>query len=847
MPSLAQGYEYDIFISYRQKDNRSDQWVTNFVKTLREELGTTFKDEISIYFDANPHDGLHDYQEVDDSLKHKLRSLILIPIVSRTYCDTKAFAWEHELKAFLQLAADDSFGLKTKLGGGNVASRVLPVRIHDIKKEDIELFEATTGSVLRPIDFVYKELGVNRALTPQDDRNINQEKTDYRNQVNKVAHAIGEILDSLRSGGQTSAQSNMVTGTAAAEIPSKSQRLDQAGKSSWTAAPKIVEAVRKGLVPVLLILVGAAAALSIRDYFEAPLKIPPRLAYEVKFPSAMAYRGRHSLALSPQGDYLAFVGDGIFLKSLTQDTEPVRIQSKMQAREIFFSPDGQWIGFEGDKRAIYKIPVHGGEPVKLCDLQYGIGGANWYKNQILYIDGDKDIFSISPNGGNPKKVFEVMDLDAGGVAGDDYIWNPQLTADNQYIVFSKTQKEATSIWLLSLKDSQSILLIEKGRDARILDPDQLVYVENHQLYKQRVDWAAKQITGPAEGIKTNKILFALASGQFDMSTNGILAYAQFEQRDNNREVVWVYPDGKVEEITRNTLQGLFSPKISPDGKHIVVDYNDETYKMELIDVALGTLSSFKGGTDSFRPVWYPDNTSVSYSTGRNLFLRPIDFSREPEKLAETDGFAILGNWSPDGRYLVFEVQTAKRNSDIGYYDRLDSTVVMLDAINTGRDEIAPVISPDGKWLAFSSDRDATQHAYVVSFPHPGELHQISTSTGYSSVWAPDMSAIYFLEGGQAPTNYFTNRTSGNAPAETAMYKVKISTLGKFTSGSPIKLFKSNNFRNYGGSIEGSTWGLFDIHPEGKKFLMIRWSEQQSEQQVIGTVKVIANWEQPEDK
>ncbi len=91
MPSLLPDYEYDIFISYRHKDNKHDGLVTEFVQTLRDELEATFKEDISIYFDENPHDGLQQHHEVDDSLKEKLRCLILIPIVSQTYCDPKVF------------------------------------------------------------------------------------------------------------------------------------------------------------------------------------------------------------------------------------------------------------------------------------------------------------------------------------------------------------------------------------------------------------------------------------------------------------------------------------------------------------------------------------------------------------------------------------------------------------------------------------------------------------------------------------------------------------------------------------------------------------------------------------
>src|SRR4030065_2231305 len=132
MASLIQGYEYDIFVSYRQKDNKGDRWVSEFIEALKIELDKTFKEEISVYFDVNPHDGLLETHDVTASLNEKLKCLVFIPIVSRTYCDPKSFAWEHEFKAFVELASRDQFGLKIRLHDGNVANRVLPVYIHDL-------------------------------------------------------------------------------------------------------------------------------------------------------------------------------------------------------------------------------------------------------------------------------------------------------------------------------------------------------------------------------------------------------------------------------------------------------------------------------------------------------------------------------------------------------------------------------------------------------------------------------------------------------------------------------------------------------------------------------------------
>ena len=84
MSSLIHGFEYDIFISYRQKDNKGDKWVTEFVNALKAELEATFKEDISIYFDENPHDGLLETHNVDKSLEGKLKCLIFIPIISQT-------------------------------------------------------------------------------------------------------------------------------------------------------------------------------------------------------------------------------------------------------------------------------------------------------------------------------------------------------------------------------------------------------------------------------------------------------------------------------------------------------------------------------------------------------------------------------------------------------------------------------------------------------------------------------------------------------------------------------------------------------------------------------------------
>jgi tetratricopeptide (TPR) repeat protein len=257
MPSVIPGFEYDIFISYRQKDNKYDGWVTEFVDHLNRELEATFKEDISVYFDVNPHDGLLETHDVDASLKEKLKCLIFIPVISQTYCDPKSFAWEHEFKPFVQLASQDPFGLKVKLSNGNVASRVLPVRIHDLDADDYQLCESVMGGVLRGVDFIYKEPGVNRPLTPEDDEKKNLDKTKYRNQINKVANAVKEIILGLKHGPGLPAEEN----TPLKGSKTKSSKYGQR-KESITAkipGPKL----KKRLLLLLAALLSVAGAYSL--------------------------------------------------------------------------------------------------------------------------------------------------------------------------------------------------------------------------------------------------------------------------------------------------------------------------------------------------------------------------------------------------------------------------------------------------------------------------------------------------------------------------------------------------------------------------------------------------------
>ena len=210
MPGLLEGYTYDVFISYRQNDNKYDGWVSDFVVNLKKELEATIKEKLTIYFDENPFDGLLETHSVDQSIQDKLKCLIFIPIISQTYCDPAGYAWKYEFCEFNNLSKNDRFGRNIKLQNGNVASRILAVKIHDIDPEDVKAIEAETGEKLRSIDFIYTSAGVNRPLRAHEDRPVlNLNRTYYRDQINKTANAIKEIITALQRNAE-----DIITGSA---------------------------------------------------------------------------------------------------------------------------------------------------------------------------------------------------------------------------------------------------------------------------------------------------------------------------------------------------------------------------------------------------------------------------------------------------------------------------------------------------------------------------------------------------------------------------------------------------------------------------------------------------------
>ena len=353
--------------------------------------------------------------------------------------------------------------------------------------------------------------------------------------------------------------------------------------------------------------------------------------------------------------------------------------------------------------------------------------------------------------------------------------------------------------------------MEGAIDSRYLKSGHLAFIKDGFLQVIGFNPDSKKLIGIPQIITSDYIQNNGRNGQFAFNNHGTLAYWSRNSPESERHLIWIDLNGKIEKISQKP--GMFmSPTISRDGQQIAVDLVDEdgSFDMVLINPVLGTATNFITATSTIRPVWHPDNIAIAYfqfDEPRGVYIKPTDLSYPPKLLFETDEIIHLGNWSKDGRYLVF-----RSPEGLGYYDSRDNTVHFLDFINAaeGTDFFYPSISPDGKWLSYTADNKTEDYVYVVPFPGPGRPYRISVEEGFAAIWASDMKTMYFI---------------GQDNAGFSVCKVDINTKLPFTSSKPEVLFLGDystryQFANSGIYQYGNT-GFFDMHPDGARFLMQR--------------------------
>ena len=803
MPSIIPNFEYDIFISYRHNDNRSG-WVTEFVNALQEELAATIKEPLTIYFDKNPHDGLLETHDVDDSLKEKLKSLIFIPIVSQTYCDPKSFAWKNEFLVFLQMAAADTHGLKVRLPNGNTASRILPIRIHELDAHDKKIIEAELGP-LRAIDFTYQSAGVNRPLRAKDDESIkSSSQNSYRDQVNKTANAIKEIINGLQGKSTLDNEKNLK-----GETSSNTLKNEPGGEVKRNRKLRLPSFSQLSLLTFGFILSSISLIAVLIFHFSQPPQETP--TYKAIIPLPVNVDWGNNMALSPDGRTLAFVAaDSVGNKSLwvrhLNATDAQLLAGTLGANLPFWSPDSRFIGFFVNGR-LMKIETSGGVPQTICDAAYGRGGT-WSKEGVIIFSSNTStsLSIVSSSGGS---VTNVTKLDATRKESG-HRWPFFLPDGHHFLFLSRLNlnavDEADGIFLASTDTTVAPRLVIKTSSNMAFANGHLLFANRNTLMAQPFDEASLQTTGEAFPLLTEHINFdgSRSSAAFTASQNGTLVYHKGESGAVGISLAWHDRSGKQTGIV-GSADFFYGIRLSPDGRRVAASYLDKTtgnVDTWLYDInrALWTRFTFQEAMEK-SPIWSPDGRTIVFALNPNknsdLYMRAANGAASEELLFESTQDKYPSDWSRDGRFLTFNSIDGGNNFDIWILPMSPEATGERKPfvfLKTAFDERRATFSPDGRWIAYQSNESGRDEVYIRPFPSPGGKWQVSTGGGTRPRWRGDGKELFFL--------------SADFKMMSAEVRSGTSTV-EIVSVKP--LFQIGN-------LSSGTANLYDVTADGQRFL-----------------------------
>jgi Tol biopolymer transport system component len=282
--------------------------------------------------------------------------------------------------------------------------------------------------------------------------------------------------------------------------------------------------------------------------------------------------------------------------------------------------------------------------------------------------------------------------------------------------------------------------------------------------------------------------------------------------------------GKEEPLSADPNEYCFF-RISPDGKQVALEVmSTPKHSIWIWDVVRGTMTrlTLDEGTGTWHPIWTPDGKRIVYysSPGNpwfgDLYWRAADGTGQAEKLASSPSHG-LSPWSMsrDGKTLAFcEITGPTIQSDIGMLSMEGDHVRKL-LLQEKYDEVIPQISPDGKWMAYGSNESGKFDIYVRLFPDVNKgKWLVSANGGNSPLWSPDNREIYYRSGDAAMA-------------------VPVETEPTFKPGKAKVLFRGTYF----GPAANTDVPFWDIHPDGKRFLMLK----EAPAEVPRKINIVVNW------
>ena len=523
---------------------------------------------------------------------------------------------------------------------------------------------------------------------------------------------------------------------------------------------------------------------------------------------------QYRLAVSPDGSQFVYgTTEGLYLRSMNAPDARLIAGTDKASFQPFFSPDGQWIGyFSLSDQRLKKVAISGGAPVALCDIGEGLAGASWDSDDtIVYSDLSSGIMRVSANGGTPESLVNGSRAD---LMKNGLLTYPQMFHDGKTLLFTNAAFTAATsqIVIQSLPSGERKVLVRGGTDARYLPTGHIVYALTNNnisnLFAVPFDLDKLEVTGGSVSV-----LEGFSAAAF--SDSGTLVYVSQPAVDagststtaSGRTLVWVDRQGKEKPL--GAAPEVYSDfKISPDGTRVALTIGNRGNKdIWIWDIPHKTRTklTFDKAADSF-PLWTPDGKRIVFRSDRGggfggIYWKSADGIGEDELLASKPDRAIHPrSLSPDGKILaVMEFTLSSLGTDIGMLS-MEGKREMKEVLHETYVEEEPQISPDGRYVAFQSDESGKGEIYVRSFPDVTKgKWQVSNGGGNSPLWSPDSRELFYRSGDSTMA-------------------VEVAAEPTFKYGNPIILFRGTYLSNASQKIASTPW---DIHPNGKKFLMIK--------------------------
>jgi eukaryotic-like serine/threonine-protein kinase len=534
-------------------------------------------------------------------------------------------------------------------------------------------------------------------------------------------------------------------------------------------------------------------------------------------PGAEIVGGSPPLAISPDGMSVVFAArqDGatrLFLRRLNESTT-MPLPGTEGAHTPFFSPDGRWVGYVG-ARTIEKVSIAGGSPIRVGSAPFVSLGAAWAPGFIVFGGVGVGLHMISEDGG---AATQLTALDATG-REISHGW-PQVLPDGKRVMFTVGSGEGprTAVVSLDTEERDWVQGLDGASGARYLPTGHLVFAMARELFSVEFDPRRLRVLGPLKSMVQG--IYGGRSGTFGVFTHfavsrtGTLVYFPGGLGDQDNSLVWVEADGRTTIVSAHS-GSHFYPRLAPDGGLIAVQESNEIWIYDPVRGTRNRLTS-GGGTD---PVWTPDGKRVTFAAGReglmSLHWMPADGSGEMEPLHARANPLFPHSWSPDGRTLAFYEASPETARDIWVLTVTEAGVEANPFLATPANERSPVFSPDGKWLAYVSDRTGRDEIYVRPYPGPGGEWPISRDGGREPVWARSGTHLYYRQGPD-------------------VMSVGVREVGGFSVGEPRKVISGGHQNEF--TASGSQ--TYDVSPDGSRFL---FTENLAATPPAG-MRVVLNW------